>query len=100
MKRTIIFSKNAEQSLANILEYLEFKWSTKVKEKFIKKLDQSVYLIQTNPDTFPKSQINKNQYRCVVTKQTTLYYRYNSKEIWILSLFDTRQDPTKIKKIK
>ena len=92
MKRTIIFSKNAEQSLANILEYLEFKWSTKVKEQFIKKLDQS--------DTFPKSQINKNQYRCVVTKQTTLYYRYNSKEIWILSLFDTRQDPTKIKKIK
>lgn len=58
MKRTIIFSKNAEQSLANILEYLEFKWSTKVKEQFIKKLDQSVYLIQTNPDTFPKSQIN------------------------------------------
>ena len=100
MKRTIIFSKNAEQSLANILEYLEFKWSTKVKEQFIKKLDQSVYLIQTNPDTFPKSKINKNQYRCVVTKQTTLYYRYNSKEIWILSLFDTRQDPTKIKKIK
>lgn len=100
MKRTIIFSKNAEQSLANILEYLEFKWSTKVKEQFIKKLDQSVYLIQTNPDTFPKSQINKNQHRCVVTKQTTLYYRYNSKEIWILSIFDTRQDPTKIKKIK
>ena len=100
MKRTIIFSKNAEQSLANILEYLEFKWSTKVKEQFIKKLDQSVYLIQTNPDTFPKSQINKNQYGCVVTKQTTLYYRYNSKEIWILSLFDTRQDLTKIKKIK
>ena len=66
MKRTIIFSKNSEQSLANILEYLEFKWSTKVKEQFIKKLDQSVYLIQTNPDTFPKSQINKNQYRCVV----------------------------------
>ena len=46
MKRTIIFSKNAEQSLANILEYLEFKWSTKVKEQFIKKLDQSVYLKQ------------------------------------------------------
>lgn len=47
MKRTIIFSKNAEQSLANILEYLEFKWSTKVKEQFIKKLDQSVYLIHS-----------------------------------------------------
>ncbi len=72
MKRTIIFSKNAEQSLANILEYLEFKWSTKVKEQFIKKLDQSVYLIQTNPDTFPKSQINKNQL-VVLVKNSVIF---------------------------
>ena len=32
MKRTIIFSKNAEESLFELLEYLEIKWSKKVKD--------------------------------------------------------------------
>nr|WP_315251667.1 type II toxin-antitoxin system RelE/ParE family toxin [uncultured Flavobacterium sp.] len=100
MKREIIFSKNAEKSLIDLLEYLEFKWSVKVKEKFILKLDKLIYLIQKDPEIFPKSQINKFQHRCVISKQTTIYYRYNAREIRVLSLFDTRQNPAKIKKIQ
>ncbi len=100
MKREIIFSKNAEKNLLDLLEYLELKWSIKVRDEFISKLDKSIYLIQNEPDIFPKSQINKNQYRCVLSKQTTIYYKYNSKQIRILSLFDTRQNPIKINKIK
>lgn len=100
MKREIIFSKNAEKTLIDLLEYLELKWSIKVRDKFISKLDKSIYLIQNEPGIFPKSQINKEQYRCVLSKQTTIYYKYNSKQIRILSLFDTRQNPTKINKIK
>ena len=100
MKREIIFSKKAEKSLIDLLEYLELKWSVKVRDKFISKLDKSIYLIQNDPEAFPKSQINKNQYRCVLSKQTTIYYRCNSKEIRVLAFFDTRQNPTKINKIK
>lgn len=100
MKREIIFSKNAEKKLIDLLEYLELKWSAKVREKFISNLDKSIYLIQNEPEIFPKSQINKNQHRSVLSKQTTIYYKYNSKQIRILSLFDTRQNPTKINKIK
>jgi len=100
MKREIVFSKKAEKSLIDLLEYLELKWSVKVRDKFISKLDKSIYLIQNEPEVFPKSQINKNQYRCVLSKQTTIYYRYNSKEIRVLAFFDTRQNPTKINKIK
>ena len=70
MKREIVFSRNAEKSLIDLLEYLEFKWSIKVREKFISQLDKSIYLIQSEPETFPKSQINKNQHRCVLSKQT------------------------------
>ena len=100
MKREIIFSKNAEKNVIDLLEYLELKWSIKVRDQFISKLDKSIYLIQNEPEIFPKSQINKEQYRCVLSKQTTIYYKYNSKQIRILSLFDTRQNPTKINKIK
>ena len=100
MKREIIFSKNAEKSLIDLLEYLELKWSIKVKDKFISKLDKSIYLIQKEPEIFTKSQINKNIYKCVLNKQITIFYRFNTEEIQILSLFDTRQNPTKINKIK
>ena len=100
MKREIIFSKKAEKSLIDLLEYLELKWSVKVRDKFISKLDKSIYLIQNDPEVFPKSQLNKNQYRYVLSKQTTIYYRYNSKQIRVLAFFDTRQNSTKINKIK
>lgn len=69
MKREIIFSKNAEKSLIDLLEHLELKWSTNVREKFISKLDKLINLIQNEPEIFPKSQINKNQHRCVLSKQ-------------------------------
>ncbi len=47
MKRTIIFSKNAEKSLFELFEYLEIKWTEKVKNKFIIKSGQS-NLFNTN----------------------------------------------------
>lgn len=39
-------------------------------------------------------------YKCVVTKQTTFYYRIlnQSEEIEIITIFDTRQDSDKLKK--
>lgn len=86
--------------MIDLLEYLELKWSVKVRDKFISKLDKSIYLIQNDPEVFPKSQVNKNQYRYVLSKQTTIYYRYNSKQIRVLAFFDTRQNPIKINKIK
>lgn len=100
MKREIIFSKNAEKSLLSLLEFLELKWSVNVRNQFISNLDESIYLIRKEPSLFPKSQYNKNQYKCVLSKQTTIYYKYNAKAVWILALFDTRQNPKKIKTIK
>jgi plasmid stabilization system protein ParE len=98
MKRTIIFSKNAEKSLFELFEYLEIKWSKKVKNKFISNLDKVIYLIQIEPEIFPKSELNKKYRKCVLSKQTTIYYKFNTKRVEIISFFDTRQDPNKIKK--
>jgi plasmid stabilization system protein ParE len=98
MKRTIIFSKNAENKLFELLAYLEFKWSKKVKDKFILKLDKVIYLIQIEPEIFPKSELNNKYRKCILSKQTTIYYKFNTKRVEIITFFDTRQDPNKIKK--
>lgn len=98
--RKIIISNRAKSNASRIFEYLVAKWSVRVKEEFADKLAKTIDTIRDNPESFPKSGINKKQYRCVVSKQTTLYYRFNSKEIRVLALFDTRMNPEKIKKIK
>lgn len=81
MKRAIIFSKNAEKSLLELFEHLEIKWSKKVKDKFISNLDKIIYLIQIEPEIFPKSELNTNYRKCVLSKQTTIYYKFNTKRV-------------------
>lgn len=98
--RKIIVSKTAIKNAGTIADYIESKFSLKARNEFVEKLSKGFEIIQSNPDFFPKSEINSSQYRFVLTKQTTIYYRFNTKEIRILALFDTRQQPSKIIKIK
>ena len=82
----------------NLLEYLETEWSNKVKTDFIKKLDKSLKQIQKHPDSCQKSDIVKGLHLMIVTKQTSLFYRYDAKKIMIVTIFDNRMNPKKIKK--
>jgi plasmid stabilization system protein ParE len=96
--RKVIFSETAIKNLKDIKFYLISKWSERVYIKFKNQLKANIDLISKNPEAFPKS--DKNICKCVLIKQITIFYRFNSTEIQILSLFDTRQNPTKINKIK
>ena len=98
MSRKVVISKTAERKLEKLFEYLIKEWSLKVKKDFVEKLDSSIEIIKNQPEIFPESKKGKSLRKCVVTKQTTLYYRYNSKRINIVTLFDTRQDPNKLDK--
>jgi plasmid stabilization system protein ParE len=98
--REIKISIDAQKKTKILLEYLEAKWSERVRIKFAKKLYNSMQIIRANPEIFPKSLTNKKLHKCVVTKQTTLFYNFTSKRINVVALFDTRQNPSKINKIQ
>ena len=98
--RKLKISITAQQRIQELFEYLEGRWSSRVRIKFAKKLYDSLNKIRNNPELFPKSEVNKKLHKCVVSKQTILFYRFTDKQVFIVSFFDTRQDPTKIKKIK
>ena len=74
------------------------EWSVKVKTDFIEKLDSQIKINKIQPEIFPESKKGKGLRNYVITKQTTLYYYYNSKRINIVTLFDTRQNPNKLDK--
>ncbi|WP_339882236.1 type II toxin-antitoxin system RelE/ParE family toxin [Polaribacter vadi] len=98
MIRKVVISKTTEKKLDSLFNYLIEKWSIKVKNEFIEKLDYSIELIRNQPELFPESKEGKKIRKCVVTKQTTLFYRFTSKQINVVTIFDTRQSPKKLKK--
>lgn len=97
MERKVVVTEIAKWKLENLFVYLEENWSVKVKADFIKKLDKNISLIISQPELFPESDKESGLRKCVVTKQTTLFFKSNEKEIHILTVFDNRQDPDKFK---
>ena len=93
MKREIRLSKRAMQKLNSLLGYLEKEWSLKVKHEFVLKLDKSFKQIQNQPDIFPESSKIRGLRKCVVTKQTTVFYKYSETTIDVITIFDNRQNP-------
>ena len=94
--KEIVFSKRAALKLEGLLHYLETEWSLKVKHSFIARLDNALLQIAKMPESCPMSQKKKGVYKCFVSKQTSLYYRINRKEIEIITLFDNRQKPSEL----
>ncbi|WP_194767824.1 type II toxin-antitoxin system RelE/ParE family toxin [Tamlana sp. I1] len=96
----VFLSELAESKLLKLSEYLIEEWGLKTRDKFISKLNEKIKQISNQPDSCPKSTAFKNLYKCVVTKQTTFFYRIlaERKEIEIITIFDTRQDPDKLQK--
>jgi len=93
MKREIRISKRAMKKLDNLLDFLEKEWSVKVKHKFILKLDKLLNQIQKLPDSFPESEKIRGLRKCVLTSQTTVFYKYSDTTIDIVTIFDNRQNP-------
>jgi plasmid stabilization system protein ParE len=97
MLREIIWSPLAEKDLGNILEYLSENWNQRVITRFLNKIDIATNQIAKVPNQYPIINRNLQVRKCVVTKQNTLFYREIEKRIEILRLYDTRQDPKKLK---
>ena len=98
MSRKVIITKTAEKKLNKLFDYLSENWSERVKKEFIKKLDHNLEIIKNYPDIFPKSDAKPGLHRAVITKQTTIFYRFNSSEIKLVTVFDSRQNPRKLYK--
>ncbi|MCP4456904.1 MAG: type II toxin-antitoxin system RelE/ParE family toxin [Cytophagales bacterium] len=91
----VILSPLAEFKLQHLLAHLESEWGDLAKQKFLLKLKTSLETLASFPQAHPK--INE-VYKCVITKQTSLYYRVKSDTVEIITAFDNRQDPNKLEK--
>ncbi|GAB1454457.1 hypothetical protein MASR2M47_45130 [Draconibacterium sp.] len=96
--RTILLSKRASRKLEDLFDYLESEWSQKVKSDFILRFDKSLKQIQKLPESCPQTRFAKGIRMLVITKQTSVFYRFDSRKIYFVSIFDNRMNPKKLKK--
>jgi plasmid stabilization system protein ParE len=95
MKSTykIVWSDEALNSLRDIIEYLENRWTRKEIENFARLLDKQLELIASNPYLFPKGSQSNSVRKSVLTRQTSIYYSIKGKEVHLISIFDNRRRP-------
>lgn len=93
----IVLSERASKDLNSTLHYLEDKWSFKVADEFAKRIDVKINFIKENPYQYPPFKNKKQVRKCVVNEQVSLFYRILTQEVQIITLFDNRQNPSKLK---
>lgn len=93
----LFWSDRALGDLRNILDYLAVAWTQNEVKAFAKKLDKRLEIIRINPRLFPLTKKRKNVRRSVLTRQTVIYYETSGNTINIIALFDSRQDPSKVR---
>ena len=93
----LVWSDRALGDLRNIIDYLTENWTQKEIRTFAKKLDKRLEIIALNPRLFPQSKKRRNVRRSVLTKQTVIYYESIRDTVTLISLFDARQAPSKLK---
>ena len=95
----VFLSPQALSKLEKLNEYLLENWNSKVRNDFFEKLTAKFEQISNFPKSCVQSEKRKGLFKCVLTKQTTFYYRITeNNEIEIITFFDTRQNPDKLKK--
>lgn len=86
----------ADRKLTLLLDYIESEWSKNVRDRFLEDMLDSFNRIAHHPESCPKSSEFPNLYKCVVSEQTSYFYRINISDIEIITVFDNRQDPISI----
>jgi len=97
MLKEVIWSPLAESDFESILDYLQSNWNDRMINRFINKVDDTISLILEDHKIFPLINKELQIRKSVISKQNTLYYREKARKLEIVRLFDSRQDPNKLK---
>jgi plasmid stabilization system protein ParE len=93
----IRWTAEATNNLEGIIFYLEANWTSKELKRFFQKLEKQLLILSVFPEAYPLSLKRKKIRRCVFTENLTIYYIVGEEVLVLLSFFDTRQQPSKVK---
>jgi plasmid stabilization system protein ParE len=95
----VIWTETAEKSYYKILEYLKENWHSKVINDFIDRVENTMSIIQNNPNCFEEYTINKKYIKGFIHENVSFYYRIYDNEIVVHLFWNNYQNPQKLKNI-
>ncbi len=95
MAYKIIWSPEAVYTFDSIIGFLNYLFTEKETAHFVKLVSRRLLLIEKIPYTVRTTSRTSKRRRTVIHKRTIIYFkiRERKKEIELLSIFDTRQNP-------
>jgi plasmid stabilization system protein ParE len=97
MPKEIIWSPLSVSDIENTIEHLRIAWNEQVINEFLDEVDLSLQHIAHYPRLYPVINKKLKVRKCVVTKHNTIFFQEKKNTIQLLRIFDTRQDPEKLK---
>jgi len=92
----ILWTKRAQKSFDQIIEFLQEEWSLNSAIKFVQKTNSFIETLKEQPKIGRPEKVKKDLRSFVLSRQTTVFYRIKGNEVIILlKFFDTRQNPVK-----
>jgi plasmid stabilization system protein ParE len=95
--KSLRWSERAREENNNLLDYLLNEWGEEITLRIAEQIEKTAIRIQQSPDQFPIFSKRKHVRRCVLSPQTSIFFRVYRTEIVIISVFDNRQNPKKRK---
>jgi len=99
MTKEVVLTPLAEKNYRNVIFYLFENWGSAVMNDFMHRFDVTCEFIANAPELYPSANVGKRVRKCVVTKHNIIYFRVNKTNIKVLMIFDTRQNPKKLRSL-
>ncbi|MFA6925321.1 MAG: type II toxin-antitoxin system RelE/ParE family toxin [Bacteroidales bacterium] len=93
--RKVIWTPIAIKSLIKVIEYLEENWTEKEINKFLYLLNSTISRLKRFPETSVAIK-GRTSRRSVIDKNNNIVFKVTPKNIIILHIFDSRQNPKKL----
>jgi plasmid stabilization system protein ParE len=103
MDLEIVWLEAAEYNLEDIFNYYKLNATLKTARKIVVLLVESVDVLLRNPFIGQREDLlktRKTEYRYLVVENYKLIYSFDKKHVYIHLVFDARQNPVKIKRVK
>lgn len=97
MLKLIVWSKDSEDDILKLIDYLLLNWGSKFADDYVKSIEKIIFQISVFPKLYPIIYNKLKIRKCVVSKHNTIYYRGKKGFVEIINIYDTRQNPRKIK---
>ena len=95
----IFWSDEAKKTYADVIEYLDYKWTIKEIHDFIARTDGVLIKLRRNPFLFQQRKNDASIRKAVLHPNVSLLYRIteDQKVVLLLTFWDNRQNPERLK---